>query len=52
MCVFLFDLLNGCSLVNKYIGKRMSELCFLETLTLLKRGAKVNFSERKLEKIH
>ena len=47
MCVFLFDVLNGCSLVNKYIGKRMSKLCFLETLTLLKRGAKVNFSGKK-----
>ena len=52
MCVFLFDVLNGCSLVNKYIGKRMSKLCFLETLTLLKRGAKVNFLEKKNLKIY
>ena len=52
MCVLLFYVLNGCSLVKKQIGKGMSNIYYWEKLTFSKLVAKVNFSERKCEKMH
>ena len=52
MCVLLFDAFNGCSLVNKYISKRMWIIYYWEKLTFSKLAGKVNFSERKFEEMH
>ena len=52
MCVLLFDVFNGCSLVEKEIGKGMSKIYYWEKLTFSKIAGKVNFSERKFEEIH
>ena len=51
MCVLLFDAFNGCSLVKKYLGKRMWIISYLEKLTFSKLVGKVNFSERKFEEM-
>ena len=50
MCVLLFDVFNGSSVVKKYIGKGMSNIYYWEKLTFSKLVGKVNFSERKLKK--
>ena len=47
MCVLLFDVFNGYSLVKKYIGKGMSNIYYWEKLTFSKLVGKVNYSERK-----
>ena len=52
MCVLLFDACNGCSLVKKWIGERMSNIYYWEKLTFSKIVGKVNFSERKFEEMH
>ena len=52
MCVLLFDVFNGCSLVKKEIGKGMSNIYYWEKLTFSKLVGKVNFSERKFEEMH
>ena len=49
MCVLLFDVFNGFSLVKKQICKGMSNIYYWEKLTFLKFVAKVKFSERKFE---
>ena len=52
MCVLLFDVFNGCSLVKKWISKGMSNTYYWETLTFSKLVRKVNFLERKYEEMH
>ena len=52
MCVLLFDVFNGYSLVKKQIGKGMSSIYYWEKLTFSKLVGKVNFSERKFEEMH
>ena len=47
MCVLLFDVFDGCSLVKKQIGKGMSNTYYWAKLV-----GKVNSSERKFEKLH
>ena len=51
MCVLLFDVFNGCSLVKKQIGKGMSNMYYWEKLTFSKLARKLNFSERKFEEM-
>ena len=52
MCVLLFDVFNGFSLVKKQIGKGMSNIYYWEKLTFSKLVGKVNSWERKFEEIH
>ena len=52
MCVLLFHVFNGCSLVNKYIGKGMPYIYYWEKLTFSKLVGKVILSERKFEEMH
>ena len=52
MCVLLFDVFNGYSLVKKWIRKRMSKIYFWEKLTFSKLAGKVNFLERKFKEMH
>ena len=52
MCVLLFDVFNGYSLVKKQIGKGMSSIYYWEKLTFSKPIGKLNFSERKFEEMH
>ena len=52
MCIVLFNVFNVCSLVNKWIGKGMSNICYWEKLTFSKVVGKVNFSERNFEEMH
>ena len=52
MCVILFDVFDGCSLVKKQIGKEMSNVYYWEKRTFSKLVGKVNSSERKFEKLH
>ena len=52
MWVLLFDVLNGCPIVKKYIGKGMSNIYHWEKMTYSKLAGKVNFSERKFEEMH
>ena len=52
MCVLLFDVSNGFSLLNKYIRKGMSNIYCWEKLTFSKHVRKVNFSERKFQEMH
>ena len=49
MCVLLFGLFDGCSLVKKYMGKGMSNIYYLEKLAFSKLFGKVNSSERRFE---
>ena len=51
MCDLLFDVFNGCSLVKKYICKGISNIYYWEKRTFSKLVGKVNFSERKSEKM-
>ena len=51
MCVILFDVFNGCSVVKKLIGKGMSNIYYREKLMFSKLVGKVNFLERKFEEI-
>ena len=52
MCVLLFDVINGWSLVKKQIGKETSNIYYGEKMTFSKLVGKVNFLERKLEEMH
>ena len=52
MCVLLFDVFNGCSLGEKQLGKRMSNIYYWEKLMFSKLVGKVNFSKRKFEEMH
>ena len=52
MCVLLFDVFNGCSLVKKEIIKGMSNIYYWEKAAFSKLCAKVNFAERKYEEMH
>ena len=48
MCVFLFDVFNGCSLVKKYIGKGISIIYCLEKNDVLKTCRESKFLEMKI----
>ena len=52
MCVLVFDVFNGCTLVKRWIGKGMSNIYYWQKLTFSKFVGNVNFSERKFEKMH
>ena len=52
VCVILFDVFNGCFLINRLISKGMSYIYYWENLTFWKPVGKENFSERKFEEIH
>ena len=43
MCVLLFDVFNGCSLVKKSIGKGMSNIYYWEKLTFSNLVGKLNW---------
>ena len=49
MCVLLFDVFNGSSLVKKLIGKGMPNIYYWEKISKL--VGKVNFLERKFEEM-
>ena len=51
MCVLLFGVFNGCSLVKKQIGKEMSNIYYWEQLMFSKLVEKVHFLERKFEEM-
>ena len=51
MCVLLFDVFNGCSLVKKWISKGMPNI-YYEKKRMFSKLGKVNFSERKFEEMH
>ena len=51
MCVLLFDIFNWCSLLQKWIGKGISNIYYWEKLMFSKLVGKVNFSERKFEEM-
>ena len=62
MCVLLFDVFNGCFLVNddvfngcflvkKQISKGMSNIYYQEKLTFTKLVGKINFLEGKFEEM-
>ena len=52
MFVLLFDVFDGCSLVKKSTGKRISSIYFWERLTFSKLVGKVNLLKRKFEEMH
>ena len=52
MCVILFDVFNGCSLVKKKTVNGKLNIYYWEKLTFSKLVGKVYFSGRKFEEMH